>query len=325
MQPEASPTREAVRRGDPLPGAPGRKPKGLDAALRPTRVRYPLPWLREIQGRYWVTELKRWTDRWREAEASEEGVSLPRGGDDEVEPTFSERLRTLVSTPAPDAKRPPDSAASVDPRELGRGFHFVLERIPLEIPGGIHAEGRDVAPEDLEGVVRPLLQRHGHPASLAGTSSLAPVAGFFNSEPGRSLLDAWRDRPGDVHREANFTMRLPLARMREILRAASQGRDELMRWPSAAAEPEALEDEWTLLQGQIDLLWTDRRGVWRLLDYKSDNVLDDASIAERARGYTLQIRLYEEAVRSVWGAGEVESSLYFLRTGRTVMIPGGPR
>ncbi|MGA2265755.1 MAG: UvrD-helicase domain-containing protein [Phycisphaerae bacterium] len=69
-----------------------------------------------------------------------------------------------------------------------------------------------------------------------------------------------------------------------------------------------------VLRGQIDLLYQDAGGAWRIVDYKSDRV-DAAGVEEHARRYELQILAYAAAAARHLGQPPVEAVLYFLRPG----------
>ena len=68
------------------------------------------------------------------------------------------------------------------------------------------------------------------------------------------------------------------------------------------------------ISGQIDLLFQDAGGTWRVVDYKSDRVEAD-EVAARAARYELQMMLYLAAARRQVGDAAVEAVLYFLRPG----------
>ena len=70
------------------------------------------------------------------------------------------------------------------------------------------------------------------------------------------------------------------------------------------------------LRGQIDLLYQDDRGNWRIIDYKSDQV-DEANLAEHAGGYQPQLLAYASAASRYLGHTPTEALLYFLRPGQT--------
>ncbi len=69
-----------------------------------------------------------------------------------------------------------------------------------------------------------------------------------------------------------------------------------------------------VLRGQIDLLFEDRAGRWRLVDYKSDRVSTD-QVARHAEGYQLQLLVYALAAWRFHGAAPADARLYFLRPG----------
>ena len=70
------------------------------------------------------------------------------------------------------------------------------------------------------------------------------------------------------------------------------------------------------LRGQIDLLYRDEGGDWRIVDYKSDNVAGGEQIAERAANYELQMLAYSLAAGEYLGQPVADASLYFLRPGK---------
>ena len=66
------------------------------------------------------------------------------------------------------------------------------------------------------------------------------------------------------------------------------------------------------LRGQIDLLYQDADGAWRIVDYKSDHV-SQTDAPKRAQRYELQMLLYAAAVEAHTGTVPGEATLYFLR------------
>ncbi|MBD3336916.1 MAG: hypothetical protein GF355_15495, partial [Candidatus Eisenbacteria bacterium] len=122
-----------------------------------------------------------------------------------------------------------------------------------------------------------------------------------------------------VHREAHFTLKLSLDELGNLL----GGEGDRYGWPAApwAGAADAFRrEEWTLLQGQIDLLWRSGPQAWTVVDYKSDRVTTEDEIATRTERYAVQMRLYAEAARRLWGARQVRAALYFLQPGRAVEI-----
>ncbi len=67
------------------------------------------------------------------------------------------------------------------------------------------------------------------------------------------------------------------------------------------------------LRGQIDLMYCDDQGAWRVIDYKSDRVDGDEQIAQRAGNYELQMLAYSIAAGKYLDQPVADASLYFLR------------
>ena len=103
--------------------------------------------------------------------------------------------------------------------------------------------------------MRDIVKQHKLAPQIRENDILDLIAGFYNSEQGVSLLQAWIKDPKGVHREANFTLKLNLLELQEILGTQTADLYGLpaRSWPEI--DPEKLGGEWTLLQGQIDLLW----------------------------------------------------------------------
>jgi ATP-dependent helicase/nuclease subunit A len=75
-----------------------------------------------------------------------------------------------------------------------------------------------------------------------------------------------------------------------------------------------------VLRGQIDLLYQDASGAWRVVDYKSDRI-DAAGVEEHARRYELQVLAYADAAGRHLGQPPVEATIYFLRPGLAYTFP----
>ena len=69
------------------------------------------------------------------------------------------------------------------------------------------------------------------------------------------------------------------------------------------------------MHGSIDLVYRDEAG-WHVIDFKTDR-LDGTSAAAVARGYHVQIGLYQQALAAAIG-GSPTAGLLFLRTGEVV-------
>ncbi|MBN1943067.1 MAG: UvrD-helicase domain-containing protein [Phycisphaerae bacterium] len=70
------------------------------------------------------------------------------------------------------------------------------------------------------------------------------------------------------------------------------------------------------LRGQIDLLFRDAAGAWRIVDWKSDRAETQADLDHKLQRYELQLLVYALAVSRFTGEPPADASLYFLRNGR---------
>ena len=77
-----------------------------------------------------------------------------------------------------------------------------------------------------------------------------------------------------------------------------------------------------VLRGQIDLLYQDAAGNWRIVDYKSDRVAA-AEIETHAGRYELQMLAYAVAAARHVGRPPAGATLYFLRPGACCELPLG--
>jgi ATP-dependent helicase/nuclease subunit A len=77
------------------------------------------------------------------------------------------------------------------------------------------------------------------------------------------------------------------------------------------------------IRGQIDLIYQDPGGAWHIVDYKSDHV-DEASLAEHAGRYELQMLLYASAAWKHFGSHPADATLDCLRPGASHVFPVTP-
>ncbi len=195
------------------------------------------------------------------------------------------------SAPLPAApRREPPAPGEWNPLEEGSWFHAVLEA----------ADPSQTDTQGLQDAARGLANRGQIPPDWISPERLDPIARFFASPLGAKLRAA-----GDtLEREVNFSLRLSPTQLARV-------------WPQASALG---EDEWILVQGQIDALWRERDGSFMILDFKSDRVRAGSETDARAQAYKLQLLLYREAVRQLWRAERVSGWLYFLRSEQAVQV-----
>jgi len=125
-----------------------------------------------------------------------------------------------------------------------------------------------------------------------------------------SLLEGYARREGvgagGALRHAVNTSRRMLERLRgstlyDEIAAAGKRHSEL---------PFTLERAQGLVHGKIDMLFQDRQGAWRLIDWKTE-WSPAGQLAERAQEHLLQVAIYALAAERLLGV-QVEASLCFL-------------
>lgn len=286
--------REPIASG-PLPGATpideDAARRELPALLQRVSARYAHEPATRWRGKYWVTEVKRLIDRAREEEERAAGSELAR----------VEAPGVLTGAVPGDRAAPASRPAESSPwpaSEEGRWLHAILQELDLAAALGARGTGPAERAEALLDCARRLAARGELPEGWISKERLDPLARFLDAPLAAEMAAAT-----ELQREASFALRLSPRELAEI-------------WPAAA---ELREEEWILLQGQIDALWPLGDGRYRLVDFKSDH-LAPAAVEERALSYRPQMLLYREALRRVWGATRVAGAIYFLRPGRIVEI-----
>ncbi len=289
--------------------------------LRRTQATYAHAAATTWRSKYWVTEIKRLID---EAIHEEE-----RGAG-------STRLAALASTPGDGSPAPPPGGPRIappaatragtgggafSPAREGTYLHAVLAEIDWAVdaggkPAGDRIDGGGARQIGLgeaattgplaeyERRVLPAAVRLAARGEIApdwiSEENLRPVTRSLASELGRQM-QAHADR---LEREISFSLRATPA-------------DLVAVWPQAAELP---DDEWLLIQGQIDACWTTDSGKTILVDFKSDRVTTDEQIVARTESYRAQMQLYRLALVQVWNATSTEGWLYYLRPARAVRL-----
>ncbi len=302
-----------ARAGD-HPGPAVREPASaaLDALLRRIGRAAPFPPLAALgsaglRAKYWVTELKTLADAERrrelEAEGAESGwpasspaspaghdrAAVPPAGSAASSPASAGANSPADSPASSPAGSPAGSVSSLAEAAARRGlvYHTALSRLDLTAasPAEIERQFDRFATEPWwRGVPR-------------DSRIEAGIARFFATPAGRALSEA-AATPESVEREVPFSLKMPV---RCLLALHTELRQAIETDPRWAAEnwSRALDESWVLVQGRIDCLFR-CDGRWSVLDWKTDQ-LGPGEIAERARAYEPQIRLYRQAVRELWG------------------------
>ncbi|WP_206109174.1 helicase-exonuclease AddAB subunit AddA [Paenibacillus sp. HB172176] len=160
--------------------------------------------------------------------------------------------------------------------EKGSVNHLFMQHMPLHEP---------ISQQKLQEVLSGLILKKLITEKQAEAVHLASVEAFMGSELGKRLQKArW------VERELPFNSMLPAGRV-------------------YAAADIRLENEPILIQGVIDCLFEDERGVI-LVDYKTDRIAD-GSWEQAAERHRFQLELYSEAIEGVIGRRVAERHVFF--------------
>lgn len=176
---------------------------------------------------------------------------------------------------------------SLTAAEKGSANHLLMQHVSLTSPAG---------EQELQAMLQEMVDKRLLSAAHAEAIDLKAVASFLDSELGRRLRGA-----GWVRREVPFSCMFPASRV----------------YPGSGGE---LADEPILIQGVIDCLFEDEKGVV-LLDYKTDRIYmkDWERAAERHR---FQLELYADAIESVLGRRVDESYVFFFDGSQSVKLRG---
>jgi ATP-dependent exoDNAse (exonuclease V) beta subunit len=74
-----------------------------------------------------------------------------------------------------------------------------------------------------------------------------------------------------------------------------------------------------LIRGQIDLFYSNKKGLLKIIDYKANDITID-EIPEKIKLYQLQMQLYTRALETIYGQNVDETILYFLVPDKPVVI-----
>ena len=127
------------------------------------------------------------------------------------------------------------------------------------------------------------------------------LAAFWQSDTGSAL----RKVPApSVNREMEFTARLTSA--------------DLKRLPALQTNVAATDEDFIVVQGQIDLAVLLPEEIW-LLDFKTDDV-DETGLVEKVKQHTPQLETYASALEKIYRRPVTRCWLHFLRARKTVEL-----
>ncbi|MBN8417581.1 MAG: UvrD-helicase domain-containing protein [Verrucomicrobia bacterium] len=273
--------------------------------------------------------------------------------------TRAKRGLYLIAEPPPKAKEPSMKEAQFLRRMLGvsdepeAGGSYVTEWQTGDPQWFATSQGAAARPLEKAGVARPLgeLLREFQPLAKRVTPSGEEdfqVRGsmLFSAgrEPGRKLGNLvhellahveWWDATSDMTElesrwHASGLLRgeavetTALAMVRGVLQSAAA--KQAFARPAADAQawrerPFDLIHQGSWISGVFDRVVVQRDSV-RLIDFKTDEVADEAALAEKVAGYRPQIMLYRQALVRLTGLKmeQIESALLFTRSGRLVDV-----
>lgn len=172
----------------------------------------------------------------------------------------------------------------------GTAMHRVLECLDFaSLP-----EEKSQRSEWICGQIERMRKQRRITSDLAERLNLNSISKFLCTETAERMAAA--DRNGYLFRERPFVMSLSATEV----------------WEDARA------DDTVLVQGIVDVFWTDEKGI-TLLDYKTDRVRDAQELIRR---YQKQLILYSQALSKVFDGLCIDDILiYSFRLGQVIRIP----
>ncbi len=185
---------------------------------------------------------------------------------------------------------PSTSKASASAVDIGSAHHTFLELIRLDRVDSIKAISEEARRLEEEGALTP---------EESAELDFEGVAAFWQSDAGRKV----RDKEKFVRRELAFTARFSA--------------NEVAQFTTGRTEAD-LKDEFVVVQGVADLAVILPREIW-LVDFKTDSV-EAAAVAEKAKTYQPQLKLYARALSRIYQRPVSWCWLYFLAPRKEVAI-----
>jgi ATP-dependent helicase/nuclease subunit A len=174
--------------------------------------------------------------------------------------------------------------------DVGSVHHTFLEQLSLEQARSKEGLKLEAQRLEQEGVLS---------AEECALLDLEGIAAFWDSELGRKV----HAQAAFVRRELAFTARFPATEIARII----------------GEPPEAtLESEFVVVQGVADLAVMMPLEIW-LIDFKTD-VVTSAGLADKAKMYDPQLKLYTRALSRIYRRPVTQCWLYFLAGRAAVAI-----
>jgi ATP-dependent helicase/nuclease subunit A len=179
--------------------------------------------------------------------------------------------------------------------DRGTAHHRFLERLPLDQP---------LDQKSLQAQAEALGNTGILTAAEIAVLDYEAIAAFWLSAVGTSI----RQESASVQRELTFTARFSLAELRAL---------DLLNQADPESTP-ALEAEWLVVQGVVDLAVVRPSEIW-ILDFKTDRI-SSTDLAGKVEAYRPQLRLYARALARIYRRPVRNRWLHFLPLRQTLTI-----
>ena len=230
-------------------------------------VKYPYQTDITRKNKYSVSELKHRAMREKFEALQEDTIEVfAEEKETETVPLFIQKQQEAEETGTETERRSPGAIR-------GTAVHRVMECYDFTSEQGVkeqilHMEEEEKITKDMSRLVK-----------------IRPLQQFISSETGKRMAAA--QRAGTLYREKPFVMGF--------------SEKELEKYgfgTETEGSVRTKEEDLTLIQGIIDVFWTEEDGIV-LLDYKTDHVKNARELKER---YETQLRLYADALERVFAA-----------------------
>jgi ATP-dependent helicase/nuclease subunit A len=189
-----------------------------------------------------------------------------------------------------------------DGRQVGTATHLVIGQLDVT---------KSISKEAVEKTKEKLVADGTITEAVAKCIDTGSIAGFFESELGRAVLDGnniiWREWP--------FSFAVPVSAVRDLWPVS---RDSKVKEQKSGHERRATSDEIIVIQGIIDMVVETPAGLL-IIDFKTDDIAA-GQVASRAEFYREQLELYSRAAGEILKKKIAGSWLYFLTPGCAITM-----
>ena len=230
-------------------------------------VKYPYQTDITRKNKYSVSELKHRAMREKFEALQEDTIEVfAEEKETETVPLFIQKQQEAEETGTETERRSPGAIR-------GTAVHRVMECYDFTSEQGVKEQ------------ILHMVEEEKITKEMSRLVKIRPLQQFISSETGKRMAAA--QKAGTLYREKPFVMGF--------------SEKELEKYGFGTETEESVrtkEEDLTLIQGIIDVFWTEEDGIV-LLDYKTDHVENAITLKER---YETQLRLYADALERVFAA-----------------------